>query len=71
VQRIYRWHERYSNAVCNLARVSASLFIDIRDVFLSERDYGRLLCADGIHPNREGHAVMERAFLDFAARHLS
>jgi lysophospholipase L1-like esterase len=66
VQHIYRWQERYSNAVSALARQHACHFVDVRDAFLSERDLGSLMCADGIHPNRKGHAVMERVFYEFA-----
>lgn len=66
VQYIYRWHERYSLAVSALARKFSCHFIDIRDAFLSERDYQKYLCADGIHPNQQGHALMERAFYEYA-----
>jgi acyl-CoA thioesterase-1 len=66
VQHIYRWHERYSNAVCSMARKFACHFVDVRDAFLSRRDYSRYICADGIHPNREGHALMEKAFCEYA-----
>jgi acyl-CoA thioesterase I len=66
VQHIYRWHERYSNAVSNLARTYSCHFIDIRDAFLSQRDCGKLMCADGIHPNQKGHALMEQVFFEYA-----
>jgi acyl-CoA thioesterase I len=66
VQHIYRWHERYSNAVSSLARKFACHFVDVRDAFLSRKDYRRYICADGIHPNREGHALMENAFCEYA-----
>lgn len=66
VQHIYRWHERYSNAVASMARQFSCHFIDVRDAFLSVRDYYNLLCADGIHPNREGHALMEKVFFEYA-----
>lgn len=66
VQHIYRWHERYSNAVSALARKFSCHFIDVRDAFLSVRDYQKYLCADGIHPNRDGHALMERVFFEYA-----
>jgi lysophospholipase L1-like esterase len=66
VQHIYRWHERYSNAVATLARQYACAFVDIRDAFLSQRDFESFLCADGIHPNQKGHALMEQVFEDYA-----
>ena len=39
--------------------------IDVRDAFLSERRYGELLCADGIHPNAGGHALIQRVLEGF------
>ncbi len=66
VQHIYRWHERYSNAVSSLARKYNCHFVDIRDAFLSVHLPGELMCADGIHPNQKGHALMEQVFLEYA-----
>ena len=59
VQHIYRWHERYNAAVMRVAQECGCPLADVRDAFLAERDYGDLLCADGIHPNAKGHALME------------
>jgi len=69
VQYINRWHERYSLAISELARKFSCRFIDVRDAFLSERDYQKYLCADGIHPNRDGHALMEKAFCEYAEKY--
>ena len=66
VQHIYRWHERYSNTVSMLARKHGCHLVDVRDAFLSERRLGDLMCADGIHPNSRGHAVMEKTFFEYA-----
>ena len=66
VQHIYRWHERYSNAVSAMARRCACRLVDVRDAFLSLRDYQKYLCADGIHPNRDGHLLMEKVFCEYA-----
>ncbi len=70
VQHIYRWHERYSNAVSSLARKYNCHFIDIRDAFLSVHRPGELMCADGIHPNQKGHALMEKVFLEYAEQFI-
>jgi acyl-CoA thioesterase-1 len=70
VQHIYRWHERYSNAVSAMARKFSCHFIDVRDAFLSVRDYQKYLCLDGIHPNREGHKLMERVFYEYAEEYV-
>ena len=65
VERIYRWHERYNGAVIQTARDCGVPLIDVRDAFLSERRYGELLCADGIHPNAGGHALIQRVLEGF------
>lgn len=65
VQHIYRWHERYSLAVSRVARECDCPLADVRDAFLAERDYGDLLCLDGIHPNEKGHSLIERVLEGF------
>lgn len=70
VQHIYRWHERYSNAVSSMARKFSCHLIDVRDAFLSVKDYQKFLCADGIHPNRDGHKLMERVFFEYAEQYV-
>lgn len=71
VQQIYRWHEMYSDAVREIARLRSCPLFDVRKYFLSSRNFRKFLCLDGIHPNEEGHRLMESAFEDFAARELS
>jgi len=58
---IYRWHEQYNIAVHKIAQSANAKLIDIRSIFLERRDYRRFLCADGIHPNVEGHALIAEA----------
>lgn len=70
VQHIYRWHERYNNAVASMARKLSCNLIDVRDAFLSVKDYQKYLCADGIHPNRDGHKLMERVFFEYAEQYV-
>ncbi len=65
VQHIYRWHERYNAAVVRVAQACGCPLADVRDAFLAERDYGDLLCADGIHPNEKGHLLMENVLEGF------
>ena len=60
VEHIYRWHERYNGALIQTAQECGVPLIDVRDAFLSERRYGDFLCADGIHPNARGHALIQR-----------
>lgn len=65
IEYIYRWHERYNGAVVQTAQECGVPLIDLRDAFLSERRYEDLLCADGIHPNARGHALIQRVLEAF------
>lgn len=65
VQHIYRWHERYSLAVSRVAQECGCPLADVRDAFLAQKNYGELLCLDGIHPNEKGHALMEHVLENF------
>lgn len=60
VEYIYRWHEMYNLAVCRLSRDMDVPLIDISSAFLETPNYQRLICADGIHPNAEGHKLIGR-----------
>ena len=55
---IYRWHEMYSVEIGKVAQLHSAPLIDIRLAFLARRDYGKLLCEDGIHPNSAGHRLI-------------
>ena len=65
IQHIYRWHERYNAAVIQVAEECHCPLVGVREAFLCERKVGDLLCADGIHPNEKGHALMETALEKF------
>jgi len=61
-QQIYRFHESYSLTVTALALCNKCLYAPVREAFLADRHCPSLLCADGIHPNEQGHRVMQRVF---------
>lgn len=63
-QTIYQWHESYNAALPNLAEATGSIFLDIRQPFLQRRHPGRFICADGIHPNEEGHNLIAAFLLE-------
>ena len=70
IQTIYRHQEMYSNALTRTALEYRAPLVDVRTPFLSAKNCGELLCADGIHPNREGHRLIGKVFGEFASRHL-
>lgn len=67
VGHIFRWHEGYDRAVRNVAADRGVRVLDIRSDFLAQPDYRTLICADGIHPNREGHRLIEASLERYAA----
>lgn len=69
LEYIYRHQERYSLALTRLAYENSCVLIDLRDAFLV-RNFAELLCADGIHPNKKGQALMRDVFMTFAQKHI-
>lgn len=67
-QMMCRWQEQYANAVRDVAREQGVSFLDLRSDFLCDRQFGRLYCADGIHPNAAGHRKLLLSVLQRAAR---
>lgn len=71
VSKIYWWQEKYSYTLEKIARSAGTHLIDVRSAFLRQKDYRDLICADGIHPNEEGQALIKRAFVDYIEKHAS
>lgn len=67
VQQIFRWHEGYDAAVRKIAAVKACPLLDLRKAFLARSDYRDYMCEDGIHPNRDGHRLIESSLEAYAA----
>ena len=60
-----RWHERYNMEIFRLGVTQRVPVIDITSVFLEKKNHADYLCEDGIHPNDEGHALIETAILEY------
>ncbi|MFA5832473.1 MAG: SGNH/GDSL hydrolase family protein [Bacteroidota bacterium] len=65
VSKIYSWHERYNAAILRVAEETKTRLIDIRSSFLESEDYTKLICLDGMHPNKEGHKVIAEKILHY------
>ena len=63
-QFITNWHERYNIEVFKLAINNNVPIIDITSKFLEVKNYEKLLCDDGIHPNEEGHKLIAEAIIE-------
>lgn len=60
IHHMYRWQERYANAVTLIAHETGAKLIDLRDAFLAEDSIRSLLCSDGIHPNERGYRLFNQ-----------
>lgn len=59
VEEIYRWHERYSEMVKQVAKEENARLIDLRRAFPRDPlSLEPLLCDDGIHPSRLGQKLI-------------
>jgi len=63
VSTIYNWHEKYNQAVYQIAQKTKIPLIDITSEFMKRTDFNLLLCKDGIHINEKGHELI-RSLLD-------
>lgn len=50
-------YQEYNEQLAQIAKDHNLVFIDMNSAFAS-RDYQKLLCADGLHPNDKGHQLM-------------
>lgn len=71
VTKIYWWQERYNSAIMRIAQETQTIWIDVRGAFLQNPDFPKLLCTDGIHPNREGHKVIADKITEFLKHNYS
>ena len=56
---ISRWHEMYNRALFEISGLMQAPIIDITTPFDGYQGAMRTLyCADGIHPNAEGHKLI-------------
>ena len=59
VNAIYRWQNRYSEMVEQIAKEEKTQLIDLRKAFPNDaRSLELLLCIDGIHPSRIGQKLI-------------
>lgn len=63
---IYRWQESYNSAVLQIAKKHDVPLVDIRKAFLENRRYNDLICIDGMHPSKQGHALINGMLADLA-----
>jgi lysophospholipase L1-like esterase len=64
---IARWHDSYTNLLFDIAEKTSTPIINITHSFDNySGDWRALICADGIHPNSEGHRLIASSILDSA-----
>lgn len=65
VSEIYRWQEKYSLAIAKVAEDTHTKLIDVRNAFLKHPDFTKLICKDGMHPNKKGEEVIAAKVMDY------
>lgn len=58
INRIYRFHELYSDSIAKLAHQKNLFCIDVRSAFLAKSDFKELISQDGIHPTKAGYKLI-------------
>jgi lysophospholipase L1-like esterase len=69
--RIYQWHEMYNVELFKMSNQLKVPIIDITTPFLETLNYSDYLCADGIHPNERGHALIADTVASLAPNYLN
>lgn len=64
-QLIARWQEQYSSVNESVARETGCMVCDCRLPFLGRKNYGKLMCDDGIHPTKKGQTLIAASFYRF------
>ncbi len=70
VEHIYRWHKGYSEAVEEVSAKTDVPLVDIRSPFLALSEYSSYFCADGMHPNEKGHALINETICQYRLAYL-
>ena len=63
MNKIYRFHERYSLVLTRLSHECGCPLLDLRAAFLEKWDPRPYYCRDGIHPNGDGQILLGEAAL--------
>lgn len=71
VMKIYWWQEKYSYTIEKVAHAAGTHLVNTRNAFLRQPDYRALICEDGIHPNEDGQALLERTFVEYIETHAA
>lgn len=58
VEEMSRWQASFVERIYRAAEATGTALVDLRSAFLQAPDMENLFCADGIHPNERGHALM-------------
>ena len=60
IYSLYRNQELFALKAAALARCLGVQFIDMRSEFLAHKNYRKLICLDGVHPNQAGYDFMAK-----------
>ena len=58
ISNIQRHQEFYNFLLYKIAVTENCGFLDIRSIFLKDKNFLEKFCSDGVHPNKEGHKMI-------------
>jgi len=61
IDNVFRHQALYSSFITQYAELNKCTMINVREHFLKNKNYGKYLCSDGIHPNKAGHKLIAKA----------
>lgn len=61
---LYSNHERYNLHIVKYAHEKQVQLIDMRLFMLEHEDYRKIMCKDGIHPNKDGYSYMAKLWIE-------
>lgn len=68
VNNIGRHQGQYSEQIAKVASETNTTLIDVRREFVASQEKNSLLCKDGIHPNKQGNALIMQILADEGSR---
>ena len=64
ISNIQRHQELYNFLLYKLAVKTNCHFLDVRSLFLRDKEFLNKFCQDGVHPNKEGHRVLANEIIE-------
>lgn len=65
ISMLSRWQEYYNGLIEKVCEETGCELLDIRESFLTSRNFKDILCTDGVHPTQIGHNLIKKQISDY------